>query len=185
MRLCWGFHRRLLRAETYLDYSKINPSFHNRLTRRGRRRERKKKKQGESEVTPSRLEWTQRNRWHLSFYFSSCIIQLSNVWAAGRLTGQTAGDVSSCFVRPAGCSRCRDVKWNKMRLGGKTGERTRSNEDIKWGAFLPRSNSLALFGLMVVQKHYPADVQQKTTDYNVKYNYFTHWFHIQPTDRCQ
>lgn len=163
----------------------IVPQQADEKRKKKREEEKKKKKQGESEVTPSRLEWTQRNRWHLSFYFSSCIIQLSNAWAAGRLTGQTAGDVSSCFVRPAGCSRCRDVKWNKMRLGGKTGERTRSNEDIKWGAFLPRSNSLALFGLMVVQKHYPADVQQKTTDYNVKYNYFTHWFHIQPPDRCQ
>lgn len=44
--------------------------------------------------------------------FPLCIIQVSNVLAVGWLTGQTAEDLSSCFIYVVRCSemRHRDVK---------------------------------------------------------------------------
>ncbi len=39
--------------------------------------------------------------------FSSCIIQESNVLAAGWLTGQTTQDLSSCFIYVVRCSEMR------------------------------------------------------------------------------
>lgn len=110
----WRSRRKLLHGETCLIYINLNAScrggkwWRDRRKVREHKREEKKRQSGETDRVRSRLLiWEEDGviADTSTSCFPSCIIQVSNVLAVGRLTGQTAEDLSGCFVYVVRCSR--------------------------------------------------------------------------------